>query len=132
MTRNFVLGAPEIELMLKSLPEKVAKRLMLNGLRVGARVVAKGMRQRAPKRTGKLAKSVTVSSAAKVTRGKAHVVVGFRKPTSRRAHLAEFGTEHSEAKPFIRPTLEEDGEQAIRQIGEIVARGLVREATRKR
>lgn len=132
MARNFVLGAPEIEALLKSLPEKVAKRLMLNGLRAGGRVVAKGMRERVPKRTGNLAKSITVSSAAKVTKGKAHVVVGFKKPTSRRAHLTEFGTEHSQAKPFIRPALEEDGEKAIRQIGEIVARGLVREAKRKR
>lgn len=130
--RNFVLGAPEIEDLLKKLPEKVAKKVTVNGLKAGGRVLVKGMKQRAPKKTGKLAASPMVSSASKATKDRSLAVVGFRKPTSRRVHLTEFGTEHSAAQPFIRPTLEQDGEAAIRQIGEIIGRGIVREAVKGR
>lgn len=121
-------GFGALENLLKKLPEKVAKRVTVNGLKAGGRVLAKGMKERAPRRTGKLAESPTVSSAAKVTKDKAHAVVGFRKPTSRRVHLTEFGTEHSVAKPFIRPTLDQDGAKAIQVIGENMGKGIVREA----
>lgn len=126
--KNFVLGAPQIETLLKQLPEKVAKRVTVNGLKAGGRVLVKGMKKRAPKRTGKLAASPTVSSASKVTKGKSHTAVGFLKPTSRRVHLTEFGTENSPAQPFIRPTLEQDGAEAIKAIGEAIGKGIVREA----
>lgn len=132
MARNFVLGAPEVEALLKKLPERVAQRVTVNALKAGGRVLVKGMKKRAPRKTGKLAASPMVSSAAKATKNQAHAVVGFRKPTSRRVHLAEFGTEHSAAQPFIRPTLEQDGEAAIKQIGENMGKGIVREALKMR
>lgn len=125
---EFVTGHKVIENLLKKLPEEVAKKVTVNGLKAGARVIAKGMRQRVPVKTGKLKNSITVSSAAKATKGKGLVVVGFKKPTSRRAHLTEFGTERSRAEPFIRPTLDEDGAAAIKQIGEAMGRGVEREA----
>ena len=125
---QFVTGHKLIEDLLKRLPEEVAKKVTVNGLKAGARVIAKGMKQRVPVKTGKLRESITVSSSNKSTRGKGLVVVGFKKPTSRRAHLTEFGTEHSRAEPFIRPTLDEDGAAAIKQIGEAMGRGVEREA----
>jgi len=125
---DFVTGHKELERLLKLLPDRMAKRVVVNGLKAGGRVLVKGMKQRAPRRTGQLAASPTVSSAAKSTKGQAHAVVGFRKPTSRRVHLTEFGTEHSVAQPFIRPTLDQDGEAAIGKIGENMGVGLEREA----
>jgi HK97 gp10 family phage protein len=98
-----IRGAKELQKLLKALPQRVAKRVTVNGLRAGGRVIANGMKQRVPVRTGDLRDSIIVSSAAKATRGKSNVVVGFRTPTSRRAHLVEFGTEHSAAEPFMRP-----------------------------
>lgn len=121
-------GFAAVERLLVKMPEVVAKKVSVGSLRAGGRVLVKGMKERAPRRTGKLAESPTVSSAAKATKGKAHVVVGFRKPTSRRVHLAEFGAEHSAATPFIRPTLDQDGPAAIRAIGENMGRGVEREA----
>lgn len=129
MADRFVRGADALERLLRQLPEKVARNVTVNGLRAGGRVLAKGMKARAPKgTTGKLAASPTVSSAAKVTRDRGLVAVGFKKPTSRRVHLTEFGTEHSAANPFIRPTLEQDGPAAVKAIGVNIGRGVEREA----
>ena len=125
---DFVLGHRELESLLRKLPEKVAKRVTVNGLKAGGRVLVKGMKARAPRRTGQLADSPTVSSAAKVTQGRSQASVAFKKPVSRRVHLTEFGTEHSRARPFIRPTLEQDGREAIKAIGENIGKGVEREA----
>jgi HK97 gp10 family phage protein len=125
---DFVLGHRELESLLRKLPEKVAKRVTVNGLKAGGRVLVKGMKARAPRRTGQLADSPTVSSAAKVTQGRSQASVAFKKPVSRRVHLTEFGTEHSRAEPFIRPTLEQDGREAIKVIGENMGKGVEREA----
>ena len=123
-----IRGLKELERLLNQLPEKVAKRVTVNGLKAGGRVLVKGMKARAPVRTGKLKISPVVSSASKVTKGRSNAAVGFRTPTSRRVHLTEFGTEHSAAKPFIRPTIDQDGAEAIRKIGEAMGRGVEREA----
>ena len=125
---QFVFGAKELERMLRQLPEITAKKVVVGGLRAGARVLVKGMKARVPVKTGKLKQSITVSSAAKVTQGRGLVSVGFKRPTSRRAHLTEFGTEHSRAEPFIRPTLDQDGAQAITKVGEFIGKGIEREA----
>ena len=125
---QFVFGAKELERMLRQLPEKVARKVVVGGLRAGARVLVKGMKARVPVRTGKLKQSITVSSAAKVTQGRGLVSVGFKKPVSRRAHLTEFGTEHSRAEPFIRPALDQDGPRAITAVGEFLGKGIEREA----
>ena len=125
---DFVLGAKELERVLKQLPDVVAKKVTVNGLKAGGRVLVKGIKARAPRRTGELAASPVVSSSSKATRGETLAVVGFRKPVSRRVHLTEFGTENSPAQPFIRPALDEDGPAAIRQIGENMGRGVEREA----
>jgi HK97 gp10 family phage protein len=125
---NFVLGAKDLERVLNQLPEAVAKKVAVNGLKAGGRVLVKGMKHRARRRTGQLADSPVVSSSKKSTKGQAHAVVGFKKPVSRRVHLTEFGTEHSRAFPFIRPTLDEDGAAAIKAIGENMGKGVEREA----
>lgn len=125
---DFVLGAKALEKLLKQLPEAVAKRVTVNGLKAGGRVLVKGMKARAPRRTGALAASPVVSSSSRATRGEALAVVAFLTPVSRRVHLTEFGTEDTPAQPFIRPTLDEDGALAIRQIGENMGRGVEREA----
>lgn len=125
---EFVFGHIEIERMLNQLPEATAKKITVNALKAGGRVLVKGMKQRAPKKTGRLAASPTVSSAAKATKNQANAVVGFKKPVSRRVHLTEYGTERSRAEPFIRPTIEQDGPAAIKQIGELLGRGIEREA----
>jgi HK97 gp10 family phage protein len=125
-----IRGAREVENLLRQLPEKAAKRVTTNALKAGARVLVKGIKARARKRTGELARSPVVTSAAKVTDGRGLVSIGFRTPVSRRVHLTEFGTEHSPAQPFIRPTLDQDATVAVKAIGENIGKGVVREARR--
>lgn len=121
-------GAKELEKLLNLLPDTVAKKVTVLALKAGGRVLVKGMKQRVPVRTGALRDSITVSSASKVTKNKSLAAVGFKKPVSRIAHLVEFGTEHSKAEPFIRPTIEQDGTTAIKAIGENMGKGIEREA----
>ena len=121
-------GFSELETLLKKLPDAMAKGVVVNGLKAGGRVLVKGMKARAPRRTGALAASPVVSSSKKATKGQAHAVVAFKKPVSRRVHLTEFGTEHSRAKPFIRPTIDQDGQTAIKAIGEAMGKGIERTA----
>lgn len=125
-----VKGFAELERLLVRLPDAIAKKVTVNGLKAGGRVLVKGMKARAPRLTGKLADSPMVTSSKKSTKNKGQAVVGFKKPTSRRVHLTEFGTEHSKAEPFIRPTIEQDGQTAIGKIGEFIGKGVEREARR--
>ena len=46
--------------------------------------------------------------------GVADVVIGFKKPASRRMHLIEFGTAHAKARPFLRPAIDEKAGEANR------------------
>lgn len=123
-------GFNELENLLRKLPDEIAKKVTVNSLKAGGRVLVKGMKERVPVNTGKLRDSITVSSAAKVTKGRSMAVVGFKKPTSRRVHLTEFGTEHSKAQPFIRPTIDADGTAAIAAIGKSMGAAIEREARR--
>ena len=130
MTDVALHGFKELENLLRKLPEETAKKVTINGLKAGGRVLVKGMKERVPVKTGKLRDSITVTSSEKVTKDRSMAAVGFKKPTSRRAHLTEFGTEHSKAEPFIRPTLDIDGSAAIEAIGKNMGAGIAREARR--
>lgn len=117
-----VKGAKELEALLKRLPERVAKRVVNNGLRAGARIIRDDAKARVPVDTGELQDSITVATV----RGK--VKVGFKPPASRRAHLTEFGTENQAAQPFMRPALDSRGTDAIKKIGEVMGKGVEKEA----
>lgn len=123
-----VKGFAELESLLKKLPDTVPKKVTILSLRAGGRVLVKGMKSRVPVRTGKLRDSITVTTAAKVTKNRSNASVGFKKPVSRIAHLIEFGTKHSKAEPFIRPTIDQDGQEAITAIGKNMGAGIEREA----
>lgn len=117
-----VKGAAELERLLKQLPGKVAKRVTNNGLRAGARIIRDEMKDRVKVVTGELQDSITVATV------KGEVKVGFTKPASRRAHLLEYGTETQRAQPFGRPAIDAKATDAIKKIGEIMGKGVEREA----
>ncbi len=149
MANTFVIGAKEIENLLKKLPENVAKNVTLGSLRQGAAIIAKEARARVRNSpsvdTGMLAKSITtrtrkarsdVKSSPKVVgvrQIKARLVrKGKRKAQfvnpNRYAHLVEFGSENMAAEPFMRPALDNKGREAIAKIMEALAKGVEREA----
>lgn len=125
MARSRITGHVDTERALKELGPKVAKKVVNNSLRAGARVIRDGAKLRAPKRTGQLAAAITVATV------KGKVQVGFKPPVSRRAHLTEFGTKKAPAKPFVRPTIEQDGPKAIDKIGKVMGKGIEREAKKR-
>lgn len=122
MARAAVRGAKELEALLKRLPPKVAKRVVNNGLRAGARVIRDEAKARVPKLTGQLEKGIVVATV------KGEVKVGFKPPVSRRAHFTEYGTETQPAQPFMRPAIDTKGPEAIRKIGEVMGKGVEKEA----
>lgn len=122
MARVAVRGAKELEALLKKLPAKVAKRVVNNGLRAGARIIRDEMKAGVPVDTGELRDSIRVATV------KGQVKVGFEPPASRRAHLTEFGTEFQPAQPFARPAIDARGPDAIRKIGEVMGKGIAKEA----
>lgn len=130
MIQSDILGAKEIENALKELPNKIAGSILFKSLRAGANVIKKEMQVRVPKRTGALAKSIMIARDSKATKrkGSATVVIGFRRPVSRRAHLTEYGTRNSSAQPFVRPALDGKGNAAIKAIGERMGAEIDKEA----
>jgi HK97 gp10 family phage protein len=123
-----VRGFSELEELLKKLPDEIAKKTVVNGLKAGGRLLVKGMKARVPVKTGKLRDSIVVTTSRRSTKGKGQAVIAFRKPVSRRVHLTEFGTKHAKAHPFIRPTLDTEGAAAIEAIGKALGSGVVKAA----
>ncbi len=119
-----ILGAREMDSLLAELGPRVAKRVAGNAMRAGARVIRREARRRVRVRTGALKRSIVVRAG----REPGTAVVGFLRPTSRRAHLVEFGTRHSPARPFMRPAIDETANEVIEKIGERMFAGIEREA----
>ena len=122
-------GVAEINEVLRRLPPKISDKVWVSSLRAGAGVVARDMKARVHVRSGDLRDAIVVrkSPIRKQKFGAGLVVIAFKQPTSRRAHLEEFGTSHSPAHPFMRPALAAKGAKAIEVIGAATARVLARE-----
>lgn len=106
--RSAMVGAAEISKVMKKLPATMSEKVLVTALRAGARPIVKEARALVPRRTGELRKSITVRKPNKKQRrlGAGLIVIGFKTPTSRRAHLTEFGTSTTAAHPFMRPAVD--------------------------
>jgi hypothetical protein len=58
-------------------------------------------------------------------------VIGFKKPGKRYAHLVEFGTRFAAAKPFLRPALDAEHDNAIKAMVEELSDFILRAEWRK-
>ena len=119
--------------LLRELGPAIAGRVARNATKAGAQVVAEEAKRLVPVDTGELGASITVISAGERESDTNPSLlvesrVGFFKPTSRRAHLTEFGTAHSAAKPFLRPAMDSRGKDALNQMGVVLTKGIAREA----
>lgn len=135
-------GARELEALLNKLPERLARNVTQAGLRAGGRVIAKqakaNLRADGAIDTGLTEEKIGV----RARKGKAQVAVragaqmktrkGKSKPElvrpSRYAHLIEFGSRTQPARAFMRPAVDEAAPEAIRKIGEVMSKGVDREA----
>jgi hypothetical protein len=55
------------------------------------------------------------------------VLIGFKPPVSRRAHLTEYGTSKHGARPFMRPAMDAKAGEALTVMAETMASGILRE-----
>ncbi|WP_309387522.1 HK97-gp10 family putative phage morphogenesis protein [Cerasicoccus frondis] len=119
-------GDLELDKFIAGLAQSGQNRIMRPGVRAGASVISKAAKQKARrfKRTGQLAKAIGVSKVKTYPGGAVFAAVGPRtgfkmifegKPVNptQYAHLVEFGTAHSEAKPFLRPAFDLEQGRAI-------------------
>lgn len=127
MARSQVHGIPELRSVLRKLPATMQQKSIDTALRAGARLIAKRAKQLVRRRTGALAESITVGKA-KRGEARGHIVVGYRSPTSRRAHFEEYGTSRQAARPHMRPALSSEGPAAIKKIGEALGKAIERNA----
>lgn len=137
-------GFSELERLLKQLPRTVARKLARQALRVGAKIVQREAKQRAPKNTGTLAAGIKVRAAKAKKKDRTAVMVrvgdGHFKGETFYSGFIEFGYEKvptiplpggkfksakrgSEPtttippRPFMRPAFDAKKEEAARAIG---------------
>lgn len=126
--KSQILGASALDKVLGQLPGEIGEAVLQRALRKGAALIVRAARKRVPVRSGELKRAIAVN---KGRRKKAErLLIGFRKPHSRRAHLTEFGTSTQPAQPFIRPAVEEQGQAAIDAIGEALGKEIDKAASK--
>ena len=115
-----IRGLRELERKLKQLEASVRKAIISEALAGAAEIVREEASRRAPKRTGTLARSITVGPV-KVEKDGASVDVGPSKE-GWYGRFVETGTIKMAAKPYLRPAADENRErvqaefvQAVRQ-----------------
>lgn len=126
-------GWKEMAELLKKLGPQVAARVGDQALRAGAKVIVDEAKRIVPVgRTGHLRDSIFAQKKRSTGEEERVILIGFDKDApggaSTRAHLTEFGTRHSAAKPFMRPALDSQAGNALDEMRKILARGIAREA----
>lgn len=148
---SLVLGADKVEAMLRQLPGRVAReKVVVKGLRAGAEIVREQAKANliadGSYDTGLLANTMRIAKQAEDTAGEVTVTLKpssklsmvvrksrrskelVRARPSKYAHFVERGTEHSAARPFMRPAVDEKGQKAVETIREVTLKGIADEA----
>ena len=118
--------AAEITEGLKEYSQEVVEKVNVSSEKVG-RAAVKQLRQTSPKRTGKYAKSWTMSTEKEI--GQPHKrIIHAKAPHYRLTHLLEYG--HAkvgggrvEGRPHIRPAEEMVIEEFVKEVEEAIERG---------
>jgi HK97 gp10 family phage protein len=138
MTGIVVRGLPQLNKTLQQLGPVIAQKIGDQALKAAAQEIADEAYRLAPVDTGALRESIVVVSGRRAQK-LAHVygirvhpkdrisMVTFEKPESRRAHLAEFGTRHSAATPFLRNAMRTKTNDAFQAVVRTMERGIKRE-----
>ncbi len=89
-------------------------RAQRSALQAGALMIESGAKRRAPVRTGFLRASIRAQEA---TPQEAEVTVGAEY-----GRFVEYGTSRQRARPYLRPTLNEDRQTIVRAVAETLRR----------
>lgn len=84
----------------------------------GADVLLRGMRRRVPVDTGELRDSLELALGS----SESHEVTVAIRSDSDHAEPVEFGTRHQHAQPYMRPTIDEDGNAATQTLADVLRR----------
>ena len=131
-----IQGAAEMERLLKELGPRAAVNAGRPALVAGARPIVEEAKRLVPVDTGDLRDAIAVDASSRrqglaaAVGGEIGISIGFTKPTSRRAHLTEFGTAHSAAHPFMRPAMEAKAGDALDAMGHSLQKGIESEAAK--
>jgi len=112
-----MLGAAELERLLRRTPKRIQGRVVRNATRAGAVIFRRKAKAKAPKRSGQLRRGIIMRSRRGRDRDEFRVVVGLRsgKRSAGGAFYGlfeEYGTKHHRARPFMRPAFDEGKDQA--------------------
>ncbi len=126
---NFkIKGAKEMERVLRELPPEVASTVGDQALRAASKVIADEAKRNVHQDDGDLHDSIIVIVNRKSKKAAERLAqVTFKPPTSRRAHLEEFGTSTYPAHPFLRPAADSKAKESLQAFSKVIARGLARE-----
>lgn len=130
----------QLEKNLGELVAKVERQGMREAARKAATPMLQAARAKAPVRTGTLKKSLAVKVKT-FKRGKDSTVMAIIGPDRnvvseagdkpvKYAHLVELGTQHSAAKPFLRPAFDETKDQSIKVYADSLKPAIERVARR--
>jgi len=99
-----VIGKKELLAKLKAIDTELATKTLEQAAEAGAEVIEKAASQKAPRRTGRLASSITHEVKEKSRTG-VEVAIG---PDTKAFYglFQEFGTSKMPAHPFLRPALD--------------------------
>ena len=142
-------GMDELRRRIGRLERKLQRRVYTKAVREGGKVVQREVKERAPRRTGAMARAVSVRASSKAARNLFGVKVSVRSGVFSSARTAkrkgkgatykpdevvryyrflELGTKHHPAQPFLAPALERRGAEVMRVVGEELRAGVEREA----
>lgn len=127
-------GSKELEARLKAIPGEVLQSVR-PALVKGAQEIADAMETLVPEDQGDLLNSITVtgpgettpaysSDGGKRTAALNRALVTVGSPDVRHGHLQEFGTEHHEAQPFMRPAFRLKRDRVQRRITRAIGKAL--------
>lgn len=125
-----LLNFKSLDRALKTLPGKVAGKVIRSATLSGAGIIRKEARRRVSVDDGTLKKSI--SSKLK-DKSDTHVTYSVG-PTNKAFYgtFLEFGTEHIRPQPFLRPAFDEKKNEAAKKIEERLMKGIEKEAEKIR
>lgn len=125
-------GGAELDRALRELPLRIQRKAITESLRAGAAIVRDDARSRVPRDSGLTARDIKVRVVPRS--GKTPTVaIGTSKDKKGRDYIATFiekGTAHQQARPFLRPALDENVNAVLRKIGERLGISIEREAAK--
>jgi HK97 gp10 family phage protein len=110
-------GIPQLKKALDALPKEMQRSAYRSVITAGARVIAKKAKQKAPRESGLLKKSIGIKFKREKKTSPPMAFIGPRRGMDgehqgekrnpvRYAHLVELGTPQTSAQPFIRPAVD--------------------------